>query len=62
VKLRTRALLAKLYRQAGRESDAAKVERDLSRLLSAADPDHPILVAVNKSQAPDRIAAAKSSR
>jgi len=60
VRLRTRALLAKLYRQAGRESDA--VERDLSRLLSAADPDHPILVAVNKSQAPDRIAAAKSSR
>ena len=41
--LRNRLDLARLYRRAGRVEDARAVEADLSKLLSLADPDHPIL-------------------
>ncbi len=59
--LRIRALHAKLYRKVGREDDARKIEDDLSRLLSQADPDHALLVALRKSRAGERIASAKPS-
>lgn len=57
---RNRALLASLYRQAGRVAAAGKIEQDLSRMLSAADPDHPILVAVRKP-ASDTISSRRPS-
>jgi hypothetical protein len=48
-----RALLADLYRESGRERDAAAVDRELMKLLGEADADHPILMRL-KAQAPTR--------
>ena len=41
--MRTEAQLADVYREMGRVSEAEKVEEELSKLLTYADPDHPIL-------------------
>ncbi len=41
--LRIRLMLAKTYREMGRDEDAGKVEAELRRLLALADRDHPIL-------------------
>jgi tetratricopeptide (TPR) repeat protein len=60
--LRIRALHAKLYRKVGREDDARKIEDDLSKLLSQADSDHALLVALRKSRAGETIASAKPSQ
>ena len=42
--LRVRLMLAKIYREMGRDEDAKKVEAELRGLLALADPDHPILL------------------
>ena len=39
-----RALLARLYRAAGRESEARPIEEELRKLLAVADDDHPIVI------------------
>jgi tetratricopeptide (TPR) repeat protein len=59
--LRIRALHAKLYRKVGREDDARKIEEDLLKLLSQADLDHAVLVALSKSRAGETIASGKPS-
>lgn len=46
--MRTELQLADLYRKMGRVSDAEKVEKELSKLLIYADPDHPILRALQE--------------
>jgi hypothetical protein len=46
--LRNRLQLAKLYRSVGRAEDAQIVEAELSKLLALADPDHPILVELQR--------------
>lgn len=46
--LACRAKLAELCRKAGRMDEAVKVEDDLRHYLSEADPDHPLLVKLNK--------------
>lgn len=51
--------LADLYRKMGRVSDAEKIEGELSRLLIYADPDHPILRALQSRQHSDRGAGSK---
>ncbi len=43
--------LAQVYRKQGRVGDAQKVEAGLLKLLGAADPDHPILVELNRIKA-----------
>lgn len=43
--------LAQVYRQVGRNDDAAKLETELRQLLAVADADHPILVAMERSHA-----------
>lgn len=40
--LRCRFQLAQLYREAGREKDARRIEEELRQLLALADLDHPI--------------------
>jgi hypothetical protein len=40
--------LDRLYRQLGRHSEAEKVEADLRKLLLVADPDHPILLELQR--------------
>ena len=42
--LKCRTLLAELYSDAGRQSDAARVAMELRSLLRLADADHPLLV------------------
>lgn len=42
--------LAQLYRKVGREEEAQKIEAELLKLLAYADPDHPMLVALQRSQ------------
>ncbi len=48
--LRTRLELAKLYRSVGRVDEARVVEADLRKLLALADPDHPILLELERLQ------------
>jgi hypothetical protein len=40
---RCRVLLAELYREIGWASQAQEVEAEVRRLLSVADPNHPLL-------------------
>ena len=40
--------LLQLYRKLGREADASRVEADIRKLLAVADPDHPILLALDE--------------
>jgi hypothetical protein len=54
--LRVLARLPKLYRQVGREEDARKVEEELLRLLSQADPDHATLLALRKARESEIVA------
>jgi hypothetical protein len=51
--------LAQLYRKVGREADARKSEDELRKLLVYADPDHPIVLQLQRLQAP---ALAESSK
>jgi tetratricopeptide (TPR) repeat protein len=46
--LRNRFQLAKLYREAGREEEARKIESELLNLLAVADSDHPILLELQR--------------
>jgi hypothetical protein len=48
--LRNRLQLAKLYRSVGRVEDARAVEAELLKLLALADPDHPILLELERSR------------
>ncbi len=48
--LRLQAQLARLYSEMGRDEDARKIEDKLRRLLALADPDHPILRQLNRTQ------------
>ncbi len=41
--VRVQGQLAQLYREMGRDEDARKIEEKLRRSLALADPDHPIL-------------------
>ncbi len=41
--------LLRLYRASGREGDAQDLETELRKMLAYADPDHPILVELDKS-------------
>ena len=41
--LKLQAQLSKLYREMGRDKDAREIEDELRRLLTLADPDHPIV-------------------
>ena len=49
-RLKVLAQLAQLYRKAGREEDADQVERELRKQLALADPDHPILLQLQRTQ------------
>lgn len=42
---------AKLYRKVGRDAEAREIEAELRKLLAYADPDHPLLRQLNRSQA-----------
>lgn len=48
---------AKLYRKAGRNKDAERIEADLLKRLAYADPDYSILVELKRSR---ELAAAQS--
>jgi len=48
--LRVRFLLAQLYRKVGREEEARRIEVELLNLLALADRDHPMLLALQRSQ------------
>ena len=48
--LRDQVRLAALYRKAGRQTEALKVESELLKLLALADPDHPILRQLRAAQ------------
>ena len=52
--LRCRALLAELYQDAGRQSDAERVATDFRNLLRLAEADHPLLVRGSRVTAPGR--------
>jgi hypothetical protein len=41
-------LLADLYREAGRETEARAIEDDLRRRLEAADADFPLLIELER--------------
>jgi DNA-binding winged helix-turn-helix (wHTH) protein/tetratricopeptide (TPR) repeat protein len=49
--LKCRALLAELYQDAGRQSDAERVATDLRNLLRLAEADHPLLVRASRVMA-----------
>jgi tetratricopeptide (TPR) repeat protein len=57
--LRCRVLLAELYRDAGRQSDAEGVAIEVRNLLRLADPDHPLLVRASRVTAAPPSAAAR---
>lgn len=57
--LRVRLKLADVYREMGRISDAEKVEAELRKQLVIADPDHPILLALQQREHATREAARK---
>lgn len=42
--------LAQLYRKVGREQEAQKIEAEMLKLLAYADPDHPILLQLQRWQ------------
>jgi len=46
--MRPRVELARLYRWLGREAEAQKIEVELLKLLALADPDHPILLELQR--------------
>jgi tetratricopeptide (TPR) repeat protein len=46
--LRIQALLARLYRDAGRKEDARRLEEELRNLLSGADSDDPMLLTLRR--------------
>ncbi|MCZ6769693.1 MAG: hypothetical protein O7D93_10640 [Acidobacteria bacterium] len=48
--LRIRAALASLYRETGRNKEAREIEEDLRKHLAYADPDHPILRQLERTQ------------
>ena len=48
--MKTQLRLAQLYRKAGREQEAREIEAELLKLLTYADPDHPMLVELKGSQ------------
>jgi predicted Zn-dependent protease len=47
---RNQLLLARLYRKAGRAPDAQRIEAELLKLLAVADPDHPLLLELQRLQ------------
>jgi hypothetical protein len=51
--LLARDLLARLYREAGRESEASPIEAELRALLALADADHLILQRLNGIAGPN---------
>ena len=48
--MRTQLQLAQIYREMGRNQDAQTVEAELRKLLAYADPNHPILVELNRTK------------
>ena len=48
--LRLQAQLEQLYREMGRDSDARKVEDELRQRLALANPDHPILRQLDRTE------------
>ena len=48
--VRTQSQLAQLYRKAGRDRDARKIEDELLKLLAYADSDYPMLLDLNRLQ------------
>jgi tetratricopeptide (TPR) repeat protein len=48
--LQTRARLARLYRELGRQREAQEIESTLSKFLAHADPDHPLLRQLKRSR------------
>ena len=48
--MKTQLRLAQLYRKVGREQEAREIEAELRKLLPYADPDHPFLRQLNRSQ------------
>lgn len=48
--IRVRVRLAQLYRKVGREREAQEIEAELLKLLAYADPDHPILLQLQRTQ------------
>jgi tetratricopeptide (TPR) repeat protein len=57
--MRIQRRLVYLYRKAGREQDAQRIEAELVNLLATADPDFPLLVQLQASQ---RLAAAQAGK
>ena len=55
--LRNQSQLAQLYRLTGREGDARKIEDELRKLLALADRDHPIVRALERLSASNRMAS-----
>jgi tetratricopeptide (TPR) repeat protein len=49
-RMRIRLQLAQAYRETGRTQDAEKIESMLKKDLTIADPDHPILISLNRRQ------------
>ena len=50
--------LAEVYRKLGREEDALRIEEELLKLLTYADPDHPILLRLTNLHASGLLAQA----
>ena len=48
--LRLQAQLAQLYSEMGRAEDALKIEDELRKRLAYADPDHPILRQLDRTE------------
>jgi predicted Zn-dependent protease len=48
--------LLELYRKLGRQEEARKTETEIRALLAVADPDHPVLVALDHQRRLDRAA------
>jgi hypothetical protein len=48
--LKLQAQLEQLYREMGRDKDARKVEDELRKRLALADPDHPILLQLDRTK------------
>ena len=48
--LKLRAQLSQLYREMGRDEDARKIENELRKRFALADPDHPILRQLDRTE------------
>lgn len=48
--LRNQAQLVQLYREMGRDEDGRKIENELRKRLALADPDHPILRQLDRTE------------